>query len=144
MNTMNEENISNTGNDKIKIKKSTAYLFGIILLVVVAGFFMLRGGGGSTTGEVVADSNGDFQKVTLGIKSYNYYPNTVKVKAGEPVRVYLDKSVSGCYRSFNIRDLGVSKYLATPNDYVEFTPTKPGRYGFACSMGMGTGTLIVE
>ncbi len=141
---MNEQITDSNSNDKIKVKKSTAYIFGIILLVVVAGFFMLRGGGSSTTGEVVADSNGDFQKVTIGMKGYNYYPNTVKVKAEEPVRIYLDKSVGGCYRSFNIKSLGVSKYLATPNDYVEFTPTKPGRYGFACSMGMGTGTLIVE
>ena len=34
--------------------------------------------------------------------------------------------------------------LQTPTDYVEFTPTKKGTFGFACSMGMGTGTLIVE
>ena len=58
--------------------------------------------------------------------------------------IYIDKSVVGCYRGFTIRELGISKYLPTPDDYVEFTPTEPGTYGFACLMGMGTGTLVVE
>ena len=78
------------------------------------------------------------------MKNYNYYPQTVKVKANQPVRIYLDKSVAGCYRSFTIRDFGVVKYLETEKDYVEFTPNKKGSFRFACSMGMGTGTLIVE
>jgi plastocyanin domain-containing protein len=78
------------------------------------------------------------------MKNYNYYPQTVKVKVNETVRIYLDSSVSGCYRAFTIRDLGVSKYISTPNDYVEFTPIKTGTFRFACTMGMGTGTLIVE
>ncbi len=88
--------------------------------------------------------SGEFQKVVLSFKNYNYYPNTVNVKVGEPVRVYLDSSVGGCYRSFTVKQLGLSKYLATPNDYLEFTPTEKGTFKFACSMGMGTGTLIVE
>ena len=41
-------------------------------------------------------------------------------------------------------ELGISKYLGTPNDYIEFTPTEKGTFRFACSMGMGTGTLVVE
>ena len=94
-------------------------------------------------GQAVVD-NEDVQVIVLGIKNYNYYPNTVTVKANEPVRIYLDSSVSGCLRSFTIKDFGIAKNLPTPNDYVEFTPTKPGIYPFACSMGMGTGTLIVE
>ena len=90
------------------------------------------------------NANGQMQKIVLGIKNYNYYPNTIKVKAGEPVRIYLDNSVVGCYRSFTIREFGIAKYLKTPNDYIEFTPNKKGTFRFACSMGMGTGTLIVE
>ena len=133
-------------NDIIKMKKTTIYIFGIILLIAIVGYFMLKSDDSSdVTGSVVFDnSNEDMQKVVIGMKDYNYYPNTVKVKAGEPVSLSLDESVSGCLRSFTIRDFGISKYLATPEDTVEFTPTKPGTYAFSCSMGMGTGTLIVE
>ena len=94
------------------------------------------------TGNVIA--NNEIQKITLGIKNYNYYPNTIKVKAGIPVRINLDESVRGCYRSFVIRDFGIAKRLATPEDYVEFIPSKKGTYTFACSMGMGRGKIIVE
>ena len=77
------------------------------------------------------------------MKNGNYYPNTVNVEVNKPVRIYLDSSVRGCYRSFVIKSFGVSKNLRTPEDYVEFIPTKEGTYGFACSMGMGTGKIIV-
>ena len=90
------------------------------------------------------DVGGEVQNVVLGYKNFNYYPNTIKVQVNKPVRISLDESVGGCYRSFTIRDFGIAKYLTTPNDYVEFTPSKPGSYRFACSMGMGTGTLIIE
>ena len=117
----------------------------IILIIGVAGFFMFGNSGTSATGNTVNDnSGGQMQKVTLSAKNLNYYPNTITVKSGEPVRIYLDESVTGCLRSFTIREFGVAKYLRTPSDYVEFTPTKKGTFGFACSMGMGTGTLKVE
>ena len=133
--------------EDIKIKKSTLYyIFGIVLLIVIVGFFMLRIGSANVavanTGE--GNPSGDIQKVVLGMKNFNYYPNTIKVKAGKPVSLSLDESVYGCLRSFNIREFGISKYLRTPQDTIEFTPDKLGTYTFACSMGMGTGTLIVE
>ena len=133
---------------EIKIKKTTLYVLGIILLVIIAGYFIVVESNsltGGVIGNVVqGDSNEDVQKVVLGIKNYNYYPNIITVDANRPVRIYLDSSVVGCFRSFTIRDLGIIKYLPTPNDYVEFTPAKTGTYRFACGMGMGTGTLIVE
>ena len=125
--------------------KAIYYVLLIVLIVAAAGFFMFNGTATNTTGNVAGDNSaGQVQKITLSTKNLNYYPNTITVKSGEPVRIYLDESVTGCLRSFTIRDFGVAKYLRTPSDYVEFTPTKKGTYGFACSMGMGTGTLVVE
>ena len=90
-------------------------------------------------------SNGDeVQKVIIGMKNFNYYPNTITVKVGKPVSISLDSSVGGCFRDFTIRELGIRKYLKTTQDTIEFMPTKPGTYQFACSMGMGVGTLIVK
>jgi len=126
------------------MEKTTIYGIGIFLLIVIGGYFLI--GSSENINENVVDSgnSGDFQKVTIGMKNYNYYPNIINVEAGKTVRLSLDSSVSGCFRDFTIRELGIRKYLRTPSDYVEFTPTKPGTYRFACSMGMGTGTLIVE
>lgn len=127
----------------MKIKKSTLYLLGIFLLLVVASYALTKGNDIPSDSPIQEDSK-DVQKIVLSIQNYNYYPNTVIVKAGMPVRIYLDSTVAGCYRSFTIKDFGIAKNLPTPKDYVEFTPTKIGTYKFACSMGMGTGTLIVE
>lgn len=128
----------------MKIKKTTLYFALILILITGAGFFMLKGDGLEASNVASGNENGDFQKIVLGVKNLNYYPNTITVQEGKPVRIYLDSSVSGCLRSFTIRDLGVAKYLKTPKDYVEFTPNKKGTFRFSCSMGMGTGTLIVE
>lgn len=142
--------------DKIQVKKSSVYLLGVVLLIAVAGYFMLNSGvsgnDNSSNNNGNNDNNGDYavtiengiQKVIIGMKDYNYYPNTIRVKAGVPVSISLDKTVYGCFRDFTIRDFEIHKYLKTTQDTIEFTPTEKGTYTFACSMGMGTGTLIVE
>lgn len=118
----------------------------LTLLIIVIGGYLLLGKAPTDNSGIISDSNSntDFQKVVIGMKNYNYYPNVITVKSGEPVRIYLDASVGGCYRSFTIREFGISKYLKSSSDYIEFIPNKKGTFGFACSMGMGTGTLIVE
>lgn len=125
------------------------YIFTTFLLLGIVAWLMFGGGigGGDSVnggGAGNAIDEGSYQKVVLGMKNYNYYPNTVTVKAGKPVRIYLDSTVGGCYRSFVISAFNVRKTLRTPSDYVEFTPTQKGTYGFSCSMGMGRGTLVVE
>jgi len=128
-----------------KMKKNAIYLIILITVIAVAGFFLFGNSQSSAKeGNNQISAGGEVQQVTLGIKNYNYYPQEIRVKSGEPVRISLDSSVSGCYRSFTLREFGVAKYLASPSDYVEFTPTKKGTFTFACSMGMGTGKLIVE
>ena len=128
----------------MSFERSTIYGMLIFIVIVGAGYFMVNSGSESIAGNIVSGGSGNVQEVVIGMKNYNYYPNTVKVRAGSPVRLSLDESVYGCFRDFTIRDLGVRKYLKTSSDVVEFTPSNPGRYTFACSMGMGTGTLVVE
>jgi plastocyanin domain-containing protein len=129
----------------MKIKRSTLYGLGILILIIGAGLFLTQGkSDAGITGNVVSASGGAVQEVVIGMKNYNYYPNTVTVKAGQPVKLSLDESVYGCFRDFTIRELNVRKYLRTPQDSVTFTPTEKGTYTFACSMGMGTGKLVVK
>ncbi|MGV8130956.1 MAG: cupredoxin domain-containing protein [Candidatus Pacearchaeota archaeon] len=126
------------------MKKYIGYVIGIVLIVSIFGFIMVKGNSSSLSEVYSAPVVNGIQEVTLSLKDYNYYPNTLKVKSGIPVRIYLDSSVVGCLRSFTVNEFGVNEYLATTEDYVEFTPDKTGNFAFACSMNMGTGALIVE
>lgn len=129
------------------MKNTTIAILAFLAIIAVGAFFFLRGG--NTTGNVVADNtnsennNGEVQNVVIGMKNYNYYPNTIKVKAGIPVSISLDSSAVGCSRYFTIPQLRLSKNFATPSDTLVFTPQK-GTYRFQCGMGMYYGTLIVE
>lgn len=123
------------------MKNTTALLF-IGLIVVIGAVFVLRTPQPSTDG-LVAPLTGDVQKVTLSEKNSNYFPQKITVKAGLPVELTLDSSVSGCFRSFTVRDLGIAKYARTPAEKITFVPAQKGTFPFSCSMGMGTGTLEV-
>jgi uncharacterized protein len=131
-----------TKEHNLPMKNTTALIF-VFLIIIAGGIFLFAKGGANQNinGNVV---NNNVQKITLSMKNYNYYPNIIRVKAGQRVIVNLDESVVGCYRSFVIRDFGISRNLRTPQDTVEFTPTKKGTYTFSCVMGMGRGKIIVE
>ena len=127
------------------MKKSTKWAGLILLILVLGGIFLLKSSDNqglqfSTTNVV----NGETQKVVLSMKDLNYYPNEIRVKAGQPVSISLDESITGCLRSFTIKELGVSKYVRTSQETIDFTPTKKGTFRFACVMGMGYGKIIVE
>ncbi|MBS3150240.1 cupredoxin domain-containing protein [Candidatus Woesearchaeota archaeon] len=123
--------------------KNTTILLIIVAIIISVGAFVFVNGNGKGNPDGAKEDD-IIQEITLSMRNYNYYPNTITVKKGIPVRIRLDSSITGCYRSFTIRDFGVSKNLRTPEDYVEFVPDKKGTFRFACAMGMGTGTIIVE
>lgn len=122
-----------------------------IILFLIIGYIMLynksvNGNSVNLNNEnsnSIDTTNTDVQEIVLGMQN-NYYPNTITVKEGVPVEITLDNTIKGCYRSFNIPSLGVSKYSSSATDTIKFTPNKKGTFGFQCSMGMGRGTIIVE
>lgn len=129
----------------MQIKKSTLWMIAIVILIAVGSYFVFAGRGNGIN-EVATNNvgNSDTQKVSIGMKNSNYYPQIITVKQGIPVEITLDSSITGCFRSFVIRDFGVNKYSKNPGEKIVFTPDRKGTFRFACSMGMGTGTLIVE
>ena len=131
-----------------KMKNSILLLTMAIMILVIGGFVFANAKSTSITGNVVLENpkviKGNLQKIVLGMKDFNYYPDTIKVKANQPVEITIDETVKGCLRSFAIRDLGVNKYARTAADKIIFTPTKTGTFSFSCSIGMGYGRLIVE
>lgn len=85
------------------------------------------------------------QAVTLTWGKFNYEPAVIVVKSNMPVRITADLTrLQGCFRSFVIPDLGVYKNFNYNDDSVEFTPSKQGTFRFTCSMGMGSGKIVVE
>lgn len=143
------------------MNKSTFITLTTIVVLIIGGFFIVSRGA-ATTGSIITGGSvdsgggkaaaptaqvapsGEVQRITLGSKNFNYNPNMLRVKAGVPVELTLDKTVAGCLRSFSVRELGISQYAATPSDTIRFTPKKAGTYAFSCSMGMGFGKLVVE
>ena len=123
----------------MEIKKSTINWVVFTIAVVVIMFFAV---GGSATGNAVA--TGDTQEIIISMQNWEYSPDVIRVKVGTTVSLGLDRNVQGCFRDLVLPELGLKKYLATPNDRLVFIPTKKGRYTFACSMNMGSGTIIVE
>jgi len=126
------------------INKSTLYILAIVLVVLIGSFFLVKGSSSAESTGAVTASDGPTQQITLSLKNANYYPNEITVKAGQPVEITLDSSVQGCLRAFTIKELGVSKVSRSPADTIQFTPAKKGSFRFACSMGMGYGTITVE
>ena len=127
------------------MKNTTLGMTVFLIIVVIGGYIYFNSEKASATtitGQVI--NNLEAQKVILSEKGLNYYPSEIKVKANQPVSISLDDKVKGCLRAITIRDLGLSKYLKTTTDTLDFTPTKSGTYTIACSMGMGYGKLIVE
>lgn len=129
----------------LKMKNTTILaLIGIIILLVGGFIFLNSEEKVKDTIDTNSEIEGEIQKVVISEKNLNYYPNTIKVKAGQPVSISLDSSVTGCLRAFTIKDLKILKYLRSPKDTLDFVPEEKGTYTFACSMGMGYGKLIVE
>ena len=138
-----------SNEEYFKISRKTIFMSIGICVVVLIGYVFISGKlltGNAILGDAVyptGDAAGGIQKITIGFNG-NYYPNTITVEAGKQVEITLDSSVRGCYRSFNIKELGVSYSSSGPSDTIRFTPNQKGSFEFVCGMGMGRGTITVE
>lgn len=101
------------------------------------------------SGKAVKNSNvivvGNTQVMKMTVDSYGYTPDEFTVQAGVPVRWEIDgRNAGGCASVLQARDFGLRAMIAGKSDNVfEFTPNKPGRYLFSCSMGMYRGYINV-
>jgi sulfite exporter TauE/SafE len=85
------------------------------------------------------------QQVAIEIENSGYTPNRIKVNVGQPVELTLiNNGAYTCASAFTLREFGIDAYIK-PNtsQKFEFIPKKTGKFIFACSMGMYTGTLEV-
>ena len=90
-------------------------------------------------------TNGEMQQITINVENNGYRPNKFKVRAGQPVELTLQsQNTYSCALAFVFKEFGISTFLeATDQQRFTFTPTKPGKYTFTCSMGMYSGVMEV-
>jgi plastocyanin domain-containing protein len=75
-----------------------------------------------------------------------YEPATIRVPAGQPVRLLFDRrDTSSCSEEVVFPDFGIRQFLPTGKTTpIDITPPKPGKYEFMCGMSMLHGTVIAE
>jgi uncharacterized protein len=96
------------------------------------------------TGQEVSLINGK-QQIEMDISPRgSYQPSTLTVQENIPVDWTINGAdFMGCADTLILPAFGVNTTLNSGKNLIQFTPTKPGRYTFSCSMGMIRGTLIV-
>jgi plastocyanin domain-containing protein len=92
----------------------------------------------------IAVTNG-VQQVSISVLNNGYNPKFVTVQAGLPVNLTLtSQDTYSCALAFVFKEFGINTFLeATDSQSFSFTPTKPGKYTFTCSMGMYSGVMEV-
>lgn len=112
--------------------------FGLIGLIV--WYFWLS----SSSGTAAVVTTGGMQETRVVVKG-GYSPDTIRVRSGRPVRLVFNRQdADPCSERVVLDAFGVSAELPTGAEVpLEFTPTEPGEYEFACQMGMLRGKVIV-
>lgn len=116
-------------------------LGGFALSVFIAWFFWFA----PKSQTRAAAGTGGAQEVAITVKG-GYTPDVIVVKAGQPVRLrFTRQESSSCSEKVLFPDFNQNAMLPEGQEVtLEFTPDKPGEYGFQCQMGMLRGKLIVE
>ncbi|MBD2230802.1 cupredoxin domain-containing protein [Phormidium tenue] len=91
-----------------------------------------------------ATTTGGVQEVTVTVDG-GYDPSHIVVQAGQPVQLnFYRKDPSSCLEEVRFPDFRIAQALpVNQTTAIEFTPTQPGRYEFACGMNMFRGTVEV-
>lgn len=91
-------------------------------------------------------SSGASQKVQIELTGQGYVPQRLAVKQGVPVELtVINNEAWSCIQAFVIPSLNIRRTIPPgESTVITFTPDKPGKVGFTCSMGMYYGELIVQ
>jgi plastocyanin domain-containing protein len=124
-----------------------AVLGGLAAIAWVNWYFFVAGRTAAVAAPALANAGGSAheQEQVITVDG-GYSPAVVRVKAGSPVHLVFDRRDSGsCSEEVVFPDFNVRRFLPTgKRTTIEVTPPKPGRYEFACGMGMLHGALVAE
>jgi len=115
-------------------------LIGAGLIAMIVWYFWLS----KPEAAKAATAAGGVQEAFIVVKG-GYSPDTIQVEAGQPVRLMFNRQESSpCSEKVVFDAFGLSADLPEGETVpVEFTPTAPGSYEFACQMGMLRGRVVV-
>jgi sulfite exporter TauE/SafE/copper chaperone CopZ len=123
------------------------------VVVIALGLFNFQNGyalvklGGPVSGNNVARTGTpakDAQVIRITQKANGYFPSTLSVKRGQPVRLIVDSQDSyTCAASLLLPKMGIRQSLKPGENVFEFTPETAGPLPFSCSMGMYRGVINV-
>lgn len=114
-------------------------LAGLATVAWIVWFFWLRRKEGVRAAVVSG-----IQETNITVKG-GYEPDTIVVKAGQPVRLNFTRSESSLCSELVVFD-GIGRSAKLPEGEtvaVEFTPDTAGEIPFHCQMGMLRGKIIV-
>lgn len=116
-------------------------LAGLALIAFIVWFFWVV----KTRGVRAAVTSGGYQEQMVLVKG-GYTPDVIVVRAGKPVRLNFSRQESAsCTEMVLVAAFNKSAKLPKGEVVpVEFLPTQPGEFEFACPMGMIRGKIVVE
>ncbi|HEX6219996.1 MAG TPA: cupredoxin domain-containing protein [Acidimicrobiia bacterium] len=116
-------------------------LVGLGLIALIIWYFWLS----KPQGSLAAVGAGGAQEAFIVVKG-GYSPDTIRVEVGRPVKLVFNRQEADpCSERVIFDAFGVSADLPEgENVPVEFTPSEPGEYEFACQMGMLRGKVVVS
>lgn len=116
-------------------------LVGLGLIALIVWYFWLS----KPQGSLAAVGASGVQEAFIVVKG-GYSPDTIRVEAGQPVKLVFNRQEADpCSEKVVFDAFGVSADLPEgENVPIEFTPSDPGEYEFACQMGMLRGKVVVS
>ena len=116
-------------------------LIGLALIGFIVWFFWLV----KAKGVRAATTTAGYQEQMVLVKG-GYTPDVIVVERGKPVRLnFVRQESASCSEMVLLPAFNKSATLPEGQTVaVEFLPTEPGEYEFACQMGMFRGKIIVE
>jgi plastocyanin domain-containing protein len=116
-------------------------LVGLALIGLIAWYFWLS----KPQGSPATVGAGGIQEAFIVVKG-GYSPDTIRVEAGRPVKLVFNRQEADpCSERVVFDAFGLSADLPEGERIpVEFTPSEPGEYEFACQMGMLRGRVVVS
>jgi len=115
-------------------------LLAVVVILYVSWLRLMKNRKGVTAKN--KDGEQVFEVTVKGV----YAPDTLRAKAGRPVRInFLRQEDTDCSRFVNLPDFKIRQELPKNKIVsVVFTPNKKGEYLFTCDMSMYRGRIIVE
>jgi len=114
---------------------------GLALIGFIVWFFWLV----KAKGVRAVTTSAGYQEQMVLVKG-GYTPDLIVVERGKPVRLnFVRQESASCSEMVLLPAFNKSATLPEGQTVaVEFLPTEPGEYEFACQMGMFRGKIIVE